>query len=403
MKLNIHYPVLARGIPERGVKERMILLSDSADFEIPEYSSRDLVRAATFRGRSPERLPMIYSLDGALYSNMSGTTVNPTDFQAVDFIFGKFRAFPIERPWAALHVEQHNAIQQIRDDCGTQLSSSLSPETAANVVADRETVACLTHRNEYRYKAIDEVAFVESRKKMQEALSRIIMVDGRLWRQCHAPVVSYCPLMGVPPTRAINAHVLEAPHFRSEAELLEPLGMSLNIVCGADDAEEGVTLAKEITARFPGSSTGDHELRYLNGEFVAHEPVLLATDAAALGILQCAISASEWMATKLMRGRGDYDDHTSMQRKIINNVTSVSVSDIATLKGLVDGIARANAHGVDDALADYVRAAFDSPMFFSTIQDEEVSLGIVNACLDRWDNEPISVLAVTNPGPALRS
>lgn len=140
MKLNIHYPVLAWGKPERSIKDRMILQTDSADFEVPEYSGRELVRAATFRGRHFNQADAIYALGDALYSRMSSTPVDRDHFgdTSVTFQFGKHRSFPVERPWAAVHVDQYEAIQQIRDQNGTQLSSALSPEDVANVVAGRE-------------------------------------------------------------------------------------------------------------------------------------------------------------------------------------------------------------------------------------------------------------------------
>ncbi|MBY3432743.1 hypothetical protein HFN89_00955 [Rhizobium laguerreae] len=401
MKLNMHYPVLARGKPERSVKERMILLSDSADFEIPEYSERDIVRAVTVDAPRPFQTPAIYAVDDALYSRMSPIQFDESNFKGVDFSFGKHRAFPLERPWAELHMAQHEAIRQIRDDNGTQLSSVLSPEPVANVVAGRENVTQLTHRHSYRYKEIDEMAFVEARTKMQESVSRIIMVDGTLWRQCRPPVVCYSPLMGMPPTRAINVELLVASHFSSPIGFLKPLRQHLHIICGLNDTEEGENLARQITSRFPGSSREDEQLRNFDGDVIVHEPDLLASDAAALGVLQCAISASEWMATNLMRGKGDYDDHTSQQQRILRNVTTANVSDVLTLKGLTDGIARADTHGVDDALVDHVRAVLGHPMFFGTIRAREVSRGIIEACLDRWDNQPISVPAVASRDPTL--
>jgi hypothetical protein len=207
--------------------------------------------------------------------------------------------------------------------------------------------------------------------------------------------------MGVPPTRAISVDILEAPHFSSATEQLKPLGMTLYIICGTDDLDDGVARARDITARYPGTSEQDCVLRHIDGEFIAHEPDLLATDSSALGILHCAMSASEWMTSKLTMGRGDYDDRTHMQQRILRNLTNASVSDIATLKGLADGIARADTHGVDDELADHVRAAFNSSMSYSSRRDEEVSRGIVNACLDRWDNRPVPALDISNRRPSI--
>ena len=107
------------------------------------------------------------------------------------------------------------------------------------------------------------------------------------------------------------------------------------------------------------------------------------------------------MAAHLITGRGDYDDRTHMKDRVLRNITNASASDIVTLKGLTDGIARADAYGVDDELADYVRSAFNSPIFLDARRDAEVSLGIVNACLDRWDNRPVPALDIVSRRPSL--
>ncbi|MCV9964277.1 hypothetical protein OIU34_20535 [Pararhizobium sp. BT-229] len=404
MRVRIDYPVLTRGIPERSVKERMILLSDAGEFDIPEYSHRDLVRAATLPGAPLFGTNAIYGLDGILYENIADMNqVRSPDYWRASFQFGKHRAFPIERPWAELHKPQYAAIQQVKDDNGSQLSSSLSPEAIANVVAGRENIAPLQNRAQFPCRVIDEQAFVEARDRMRSSVERLILVDGALWRPCHAPVVCYSPLVGLPPTRAINAQVVEGPYFTSPQEFLKPLRHELHIICAASETDEAAALAREITASFPGATAEDHQIRVPLGRMMTVEaPELLATDAVALGVLQCAISASEWMAINLTRGRGGYDDHSSAQDRLLNNLSAASFDDVLTFKGLIDGIARANTHGVDDQLVDHVRAAMNSPLSVSTLREREVSQGIMTACLDRWDNQPITLLAhtgATPPGP----
>lgn len=397
MRVRIDYPVLTRGIPERSVKERMILLSDAGEYDIPEYSHRDLVRAATFPRNAHSA---IYALDGVLYQKIADTNqVSSPDYWKAAFQFSKHRAFPIERPWAELHKAQYAAIQQVRDDNGSQLSSSLSPDAIANVVAGRENIASLQNRTQFPCRVIDEQAFVEARERMRSSVERLILVDGSLWRPCHAPVVCYSPLQGLPPTRAINAQTLEAPYFATPQELLKPLRHELCIICSGAETDEGEALAREITARFPGGTVDDQRIRHLNLDLVVEAPELLAADSASLGVLQCAISASEWMAKNLTRGRGGYDDHSSAQDRLLNNLSTASLDDVLVFKGLIDGIARANTHGVDDQLVDHVRAAMNSTLSVSTIRERVVSHWIIEACLDRWDNQPITLHAHTGATP----
>lgn len=394
MKVRIGYPVLARGRPEKSVKERLILLKDSAEFDIPEYSRRELVRAARIEDeRRGDR--SIYARDDRLYAHLAGEdqVSNPDYWNKVHFEFNKGRKPQSNRPAAALLRAQNAVLSQLRDDHGTQLSSVLSPATVADVVAGRQGGTELAPRTDFSFKSLDEEAFQHARAAMWDAVSHLILVDGQLWQQCRSPLVSYEPMMGGPPTRAINVQILEAPHHVSVVEMLEPLRMGQTIICGCDELDEGQAIASEITSRLPSTTRDDHQLRRINGQLVAEAPELLATDAAAIGMLHCAISTRSWMALNLSRGKGVHDDHTSTQDRFLGNMAKASLAELITLKGLVDGIERAETHGVDDELVEHVRSAMGSELSYGFTRKRKIAKQVVEATLDRWDNRPISVLA----------
>ncbi len=401
MKVRIGYPVLARGRLERSVKERLILLKDSAEFEIPEYSSRELVRAARIEYDGWNKA--IYASGDCLYSYLAsdGQVRNPDYWNNVHFDFHKTRKPESNRVSAALVRTQSAILRQLRDDHGTQLSSALSPTNVADVVAGRGTGTELAPRSDFTFKSIDEVAFQHARAVMHDSVSRLMLVDGHLWQQCHAPVVIYEPLMGVPPTRAINARVLQAPFYASMTDMLDTLYNAQGLICGANEMDEGEAVVRDITMRYPGTTADDHRIRPLNGQLIAEVPELLATDTAALGILHCAISTKGWMAVNLTRGRGLHDDHSPAQDRLLDGFIKASMVEMIALKGLVDGIARAESHGVDDELVEHVRVATNSDLSYGYTRPRDIAQQIVEACLDRWDNRPISVLAHAGATPKL--
>jgi hypothetical protein len=335
----------------------------------------------------------IYALDGLLYHEIASEheIANPKYWNA-EFQFSSRLTLPIRQPWAELTKEQHSTIQQVRDNNGSQLSTSISPEAIANVVAGRENISPLLNRVQFPCKTIDEETFVETRAKMKDSVGRLIMLDGSLWRECLAPVVCYRPLQGLPPARRTNVWSFGAPHFATPSEFLSPLQKSLHIVCDATETNEGETLAREIAMGQQGTTADDYEIRYMNEQMTVEEPEYLATNSASLGILQCAISASERMAANFTKGKGQYDDYSSKSKSLLNNISAASLDDVLVFKGLVDGIARANANTVDDELADHVRAAMSNPLSFESERDRAVGADIMQACLDRWDNQPINLL-----------
>jgi hypothetical protein len=393
MKVRIGYPVLARGRLEKSVKERLILIRDSADFEIPEYSRRELVRAARIEGVGRNRA--IYGLGEHLYAHLAPANhvANPEYWNRTYFDFHKARKPQIDHPAAAL-IRQHSAVlRQLRDDHGTQLSSALSPTAVADVVAGRSVGTDLAPRSDFNFKSIDEEAFQHAKNVMRDSVARLMLVDGHLWQQCRAPVVTYEPLIGNVPTRAINSMILEAPVHESLVEILERLHLAQCIISGGDEMHEGEALAREITTSCPGTTEDDHQIRPLNGRLVTEVPELMATDTASLGILHCAISTRGWMALNLSRARGHYDDHTSVPDRLLGNMANATLAEMITLKGLVDGIARAESQGVDDELVEHVRSAMNSELSYGYTRQRDVTQQIVEASIDRWDNRPISVVA----------
>ena len=232
---------------------------------------------------------------------------------------------------------------------------------------------------------------------MRDAVSHLTLVDGELWQQCRSPLVSHDPLIGGP--RAINEQILEAPYHMSVVEMLEPLRLTQTVLSGCDEIDEGRSIASAITTRFPGTTRDDHQLRRINGHLVVEAPELLATDAAAIGILHCAISTRGWMALNLSRGKGVHDDHTSTQDRFLDNMAKAGLAELITLKGLVDGIERAETHGVDDELVEHVRSAMNSDLSYGYTRPREIAQQVVAAALDRWDNRPISVLTHAGATP----
>lgn len=399
MRVCISYPVLTRGRLEKSVKERLILLKESAEFDIPEYSSRELVRAARIEAEPRSR--SIYALDDRLYAHLApeARAADPDYWNKVHFEFHKTKKPQSNHAAAALIRAQSAVLRQLRNDHGTQLSSALFPATAAAVVAGREIGTELSPLTDFTFKSIDEEAFQQARAVMRDSASRLILVDGQLWQQCQSPLVTYEPLIGRPPTRAINAQILEAPHYVSTVEMLETLRLGQTILCGGQELEEGQAIARDITARFPDTTADDFQMRPLNCQLIAEVPELLATDTASLGILHCAISTRGWMAVNLSRRLGDHDDHTTVQDRFLFGMANASLADMIALKGLVDGIARAESHGVDDELVEHVRSSMNSELSYGYTRKREVAQQIVEASIDRWDNRPISVLAHAGATP----
>lgn len=385
MRVHIQYPVVTRGAPARATKEKTCLFSDSGTFDLAEYSSREVVRAA----HSPhEADSQIVWLDGSLYEEIA------TASQMGSHDFWRFRFWPLRQgfhfssPWASFYKEQRAELQQAFYDNGR---NSIYPDDIMAVAAGRETVVAPKQVDRHSFKKLDETAFSAARRNMADESARMIVVGGALMRKCHAPLVSYEPVNWATVNKAIDLRFVRSAHFFNMEERVEKMGSNPKLVFDCSDMGEGMAVAEDIVARVPGSTRDQLRLRTSHDHLVVEAPELLLADSASFGILQCARSASMRIAQRLTAPKGKHDEGAVTSERILDRIAEVDQSDLLLLSGLVKGVRRANATGVDDELADLVRIAARNPMSHLPAAPMEYGTMVMEACIDRWDNQRISV------------
>lgn len=391
MKLRIEYPVLTSGVPYRTSKERLVILTDSAEFDIPDFSSAEVPEVASmvtglaardvirFRGHGDHVYTKLADreevLDG---SATSYSLVLPSNGKP-----------PEDRVWSPLNRSYAEQLSHVRYHHSSDQASKVFPPSAVEVVSGRAETARLGGIEDYRFNEIVTTPFLHARQEMFKASRDLIMVDGELWRCNIAPFIAYAPRRGGMPDHRINASTYASPVHVPLSEVgCFGSYYDFSLVFGALDVDEGFERAMDVARRISAEEV--IPARPAVGIEVFDPSYFRDQDVTPIGLLHCAHKIRENLSHGLLRGRGPYDNALTAHQKIGMNVGNFSAEALLLLHSIANEIPETDRTGDYGRLASLVRQASETPEAYSPGRTEEQEFICMSANVDMWENRPIT-------------
>ncbi len=396
MRQIVEFPVLTRGIPHRSTKERHVLLTDRIEVEIPEARRSETSDVARVENREDHHIFLGYA--GVVYERIANRAA-----MAEGQVFSHFLKLNREndrefenRVWSPLAFKQEAILRDLRyqNGTGSALDTHLFPKVAADVVAGRNNLSALGYFHEFQFKELSLHALEATRDFMRGEASKLLLVDGELWRQCRPPLVTYIPHHGAGAHRAIDRRTVMSPLHVPLRNVMEAHTWELRVISSLADMESGYDIAVDISRRFGGGGP-DFEVRQTEHIELLDPSYFRDFDPTAAQLLHTACAVRDWITHKYLRPRGPYDKELVPHKRLAMNMQTLPIECLVLLKSLVTEISVPEEDLRCGVLADLLRQATDMPSVRPQGRDPEFARVFLERIVEEWENRPIEMPTVS--------